>query len=121
MQCLQLTRGDPPANPLKWYFNETITLPEKGAKWVIGFILSEGLAHYDQLNVVTNTDGVLVLQGFYTQNIGGPGSGIVVPVTIDLYRANKDRWIKSGYRTITFGTPPTGDLLTWLKANAVPR
>lgn len=121
MQCLQLTRGDPPATPLKWYFNKTITLPEKGANWVIGFILSEWSTHYYQLNVVTNTDRVLVLQGFYTQNIGGPGSGIVVPVTIDLYRANKDGWIKSGYRTITFDTPPTGDLLTWLKANAVPR
>ena len=121
MQCLQLTRGDPPKGSMKWYFNQTITLPEKGTNWVIGFILSESSIHYDQLNVVTNTDRVLVLQGFYTKNIGGPGSGIVVPVTIDLYRANKDGWIKSGYRTITFDTPPTGDLLTWLKANAVPR
>lgn len=28
-------------------------------------------------------------------------------------------WINSTYRTITFLEPPTGDLLTWLQANAV--
>lgn len=28
-------------------------------------------------------------------------------------------WINSSYRTITFLEPPTGDLLTWLQANAV--
>lgn len=28
-------------------------------------------------------------------------------------------WTNQAYRTITFETPPTGDLLTWLQANAV--
>lgn len=28
-------------------------------------------------------------------------------------------WINSAYRTVTFLEPPTGDLLTWLQANAV--
>ena len=28
-------------------------------------------------------------------------------------------WINQAYRTITFATPPTGDLLTWLQANGV--
>lgn len=28
-------------------------------------------------------------------------------------------WSNQAYRTITFATPPTGDLLTWLQANAV--
>lgn len=28
-------------------------------------------------------------------------------------------WINSTYRTITFLEPPTGDLLTWLQANAI--
>lgn len=26
-------------------------------------------------------------------------------------------WTNQAYRTITFATPPTGDLLTWLQAN----
>ena len=30
-------------------------------------------------------------------------------------------WKKEVYRNITFTTPPTGDLLTWLKANATPQ
>lgn len=28
-----------------------------------------------------------------------------------------DAWINDAYRTLTFPTPPTGDLLTWLQAN----
>jgi len=32
----------------------------------------------------------------------------------------RDRsWIDEAYRTVTFETAPTGDLLTWLEANAV--
>ena len=27
-------------------------------------------------------------------------------------------WYNEAYRTLTFATPPTGDLLTWLQANA---
>ena len=26
-------------------------------------------------------------------------------------------WTNTAYRTLTFATPPTGDLLTWLQAN----
>ena len=121
MQCLQLTRGDPPAATLKWYFNETITLPEKGANWVIGFILSEGSTHYDRLNVILNTDDVLILQGEYDTNIGGPGSGIVVPDTMASESDTHARRVERGFCTITFDTPPTGDLLTWLKDNATPQ
>lgn len=32
---------------------------------------------------------------------------------------NADSWVNEAYRTITFFEPPTGDLLTWLQANAV--
>ena len=30
---------------------------------------------------------------------------------------NNDSWTNTAYRTITFSTPPSGDLLTWLQAN----
>jgi hypothetical protein len=33
--------------------------------------------------------------------------------------AGNANWINSAYRTVTFLDPPTGDLLTWLQANAV--
>ena len=32
---------------------------------------------------------------------------------------NSVYWLNTAYRTITFDEPPTGDLLTWLQANAV--
>lgn len=31
----------------------------------------------------------------------------------------QDGWLSQEYRTVTFETPPTGDLLTWLQENAV--
>ena len=34
-----------------------------------------------------------------------------------LNRPNWTGWTNETYRTITFATPPTGDLLTWLQAN----
>lgn len=34
-----------------------------------------------------------------------------------VYTWSDDQWTNQAYRTITFQTPPTGDLLTWLQAN----
>ena len=36
----------------------------------------------------------------------------------DVYYSTKG-WVNNAYRTSTFSEPPTGDLLTWLQANAV--
>lgn len=33
----------------------------------------------------------------------------------------KTTWVNQAYRTITFDEEPTGDLLTWLEANATPQ
>lgn len=115
MQCLQLTRGEPPAAPLKWYFNKTITLPEKGTEWKINFTLSGETIEYYKLSVILKTDEGLTLYGHCTIYMGHP-----IAASKELYMT-KSGWVKSDYRTITFDTPPTGDLLTWLKANAVPQ
>ena len=45
-----------------------------------------------------------------------PGSGIYYDA-INVWNANG--LVNEAYRTITFFEPPTGDLLTWLQANAV--
>ncbi len=39
----------------------------------------------------------------------------------DLYVSDDENhlWVSSAYRKLTFDTPPTGDLLTWLQANGV--
>ena len=115
MQCLQLTRGDPPATPLKWYFNQTITLPEKGTEWRINFTLRAEIAEFHKINVVLNTNDVLTLYGYYYEYIG-----MQITINRELYN-DKSGWVKSGYRTITFATPPAGDLLAWLKDNATPK
>ena len=115
MQCLQLTRGDPPATSMKWYFNRTIILPKKGTTWTIDFVLGSSSTSYYKLGVVLIND-VLTLRGtyYYLQH------GLQFSLNEDLYTDN-DGWSKVDYRTITFDAPPTGDLLTWLKANATPQ
>ena len=115
MQCLQLTRGDPPATTLKWYFNKTITLPEKGTEWVINFTLGSNTTEYHKFKVILKTEEGLTLCGYYTIYMGQPLTN-----SKDLY-SDRSGWFQSSYRTITFATPPTGDLLTWLEANATPQ
>lgn len=112
MQCLQLTRGDPPATPLKWYFNETITLPEKGTKWTIDFVLGNSSTSYYNLKVKLINDVPNLSAAYYIDMMGQQ-----VSQNKNLYDA-KAGWSKSSYRTITFATPPTDTLLSWLKANA---
>ena len=116
MQCLQLTRGDPPAVSMKWYFNQTITLPKKGTEWTIDFVLGDSTTEYHKLSVILDTNNGLTLRGKYSASMGG----LPITTTKDLY-TDKNGWADSAYRNITFTTPPTGDLLTWLKANAVPQ
>ena len=112
MQCLQLTRGDPPKASMKWYFNQTITLPEKGTTWTIDFVLGSLTTSYYNLNVKLIND-VLTLSGtYYVYKFDKPFSQ-----DKKLYDDNRG-WSQSDYRTITFATPPTGTLLSWLKDNA---
>ena len=115
MQCLQLTRGDPPATPLKWYFNQTITLPEKGTTWKIDFVLGDSNSYFN-LYVRLDRQSVKHLVCYIEVDFGGTTGSREV----DLY-SDSNGWVKSGYRTITFATPPTGDLLVWLKDNATPQ
>lgn len=115
MQCLQLTRGDPPKAPTKWYFNQTITLPEKGTTWTIDFVLGSSTTSYYNLKVRLIND-VLTLSGtYYIYKFDKPFSQ-----DNKLYDDNRG-WSDSGHRTITFATPPTDTLLSWLKANATPK
>lgn len=39
--------------------------------------------------------------------------------TTKIYGADVNTWMNQAYRKLTFDTPPTGDLLTWLQANGV--
>lgn len=45
------------------------------------------------------------------------GEGSTEKVTAWYFEDGAETWTNEDYRTITFSTPPTGDLLTWLQAN----
>lgn len=115
MQCLQLTRGGPPVAPLKWNFNQTITLPEKGTKWTIDFVLGNSSTSYYNLKVKLINDVPNLCGAYYIDMMGQQ-----VSQDKTLYN-DKAGWSNSSYRTIIFDTPPTGTLLSWLKDNATPK
>lgn len=48
-------------------------------------------------------------------------SGNSVYVAKQQKKGDKATWSNQAYRTITFDEEPTGDLLTWLQANATPQ
>lgn len=48
-------------------------------------------------------------------------SGNSVYVAKQQKKGDKATWNNQAYRTITFDEEPTGDLLTWLQANATPQ
>lgn len=89
---------------LTWYFNETIDV-SISRNFVINF-LSGGLSC--QTLQVGDTFGYLV---YYS---GG--------TAYRAYSSHSYSWYNgTNYRTITFDEAPSGDLLTWLQANATPQ
>lgn len=109
MQC-RLPRKNAPNKPsLTWYFNETITW-SKGATYAATFTCN-GVSYAGIRHLYTTGSN----QKSYLQYMGGS----YINVGYMIARPPKAfTWIKEAYRTITFNAPPTGDLLTWLEANA---
>lgn len=101
---------------LTWYFNETIDItsqPDKfwgdGRGIAVSFVSGYYGFTYDHLiRDYDDTYGVRTLI-YYRK----------VTETRDL--AYRNGWRGEVYRTITFDELPTGDLLTWLQANATPQ
>ena len=59
--------------------------------------------------------------GYTYSKISASGSGPMAALYYDDIKvySGMDGWVSVTYQTITFGTSPSGDLLTWLEANAV--
>lgn len=101
---------------LTWYFNETIDItsqPDKfwgyGRGIAVSFVSGYYGFTYDHLiRDYDDTYGVRTLI-YYRKSTE----------TRDL--AYRNGWRGQVYRTITFDELPTGDLLTWLQANATPQ
>ena len=101
---------------LTWYFNETIDITSQPDKFwgyssgiAVSFVSGYYGFTYDHLiRDYDDTFGVRTL--IYYRKISE---------TRDL--AYRNGWRGEVYRTITFDELPTGDLLTWLQANATPQ
>lgn len=96
---------------------------KQGETWVIDEnpdIINDG----NYLNfTITFTSNNTVFYKLYSADYGG---GYYYLFYYEVYNEgplvyNKyyQAWINEAYRTVTFNTAPTGDLLTWLQANAV--
>ena len=101
---------------LTWYFNETIDITSQPDKFwgyssgiAVSFVSGYYGFTYDHLiRGYDDTYGVRTL--IYYRKI-----------TETRELAYRNGWRGQVYRTITFDELPTGDLLTWLQANATPQ
>ena len=86
-----------------WILNETLPTPDSNLFFRVNFVSNnQPYTAIDWDPDVTNYS--------YT-NSSGPSFDRTVYIPTG--------WIDSSYRTITLAEPATGDLLTWLQANAV--
>ena len=106
------------------YTNGDLYLVEGGAvssgeTWVLNESgLEDHLLSYQSVAFTSNGKSYIAIQNFSS------GSGLFYYTTeynydVTYVDGGPDGffWENQAYRTITFSTPPTGDLLTWLQAN----
>ena len=92
--------------------------PSTGETWVLNYPDSS------HTNVITSditftSNGVVYNKLQYSQISGGRTTFKLFYDTTEayVYTAGGGTWNDEAYRTITFASAPTGDLLTWLQAN----
>lgn len=112
MQC-RLPRKNVPDKKLSltWYLNETISW-SAAATYYADFTCNGG--YYDAIQLTYSAKPGATLYIKYRKH----GSNTSIKVAELKKRL---QWLQEFYRTITFDAPPTGDLLTWLEANATPQ
>ena len=116
MQC-RLPRKNVPdkKSSRTWYLNETISW-DSAVTYIADFTCDGG--YYDAINLTYSNKPSATLYIRYRKH----GSTTWVRVAELIRNTNPlFEWRKEVYRTITFDVPPTGDLLTWLTANATPQ
>ena len=114
MQC-RLPRKSYKKPSRTWYLNETISW-SAAATYKADFTCDGN--YYDAIDLTYTSRPRDKLHIRY-RNHGSTKWTVVA----DLIRIADPpfQWNKEVYRTITFDAPPTGDLLTWLEANATPQ
>lgn len=97
---------------LTWYFNDDITIT-KSVEYEAAFTIATSGKNFIALKLNRDPRRSMI-QGIYKLPLAGYTQKLA------LY-TNLDGWSKQEYRTITFEEEPTGDLLTFLQANATPQ
>lgn len=112
MQC-RLPRKNVPnkKSNLTWYLNNQISW-SAAATYYADFTCDGG--YYDAINLTFSVKPGATLYIKYRKH------GLTTWTKVAELQ-NILHWINEVYRTITFDAPPTGDLLTWLTANATPQ
>ena len=89
--------------------------------WVLNYQIKPGSQSYNftGLNFVSNNSTFDRI--YYQRNAVDDGNlsyyNASVETGVYSFYDYSDQWVNEAYRTITFNTAPTGDLLTWLQAN----
>lgn len=101
-----------------WKLNETLDIYRvNGSKrgYYTADFISNG-EKFAQIQTEDDNDD----QGQYLEyyKVANSGSPTLVYHSVQ-HNTDGYEWENQAYRTLTFSTPPTGDLLTWLKSNGV--
>lgn len=92
-----------------------------GETWVINETVSMPQTDYMEANFVSNNKH---FDAIYRDIFGQEQEKYFIRYSNEMVYEGEvsggySYWLDEAYRTVTFETPPTGDLLTWLQANAV--
>lgn len=97
-----------------------------GETWLLNETLTESNVDFTSLNFTSNSQPFVRILRQYNNTPIPPVNSLLYYKSDGTYAVavytNDDGiafWNKQAFRTITFDTAPTGDLLTWLQANGV--
>ena len=89
----------------------------QGETWLINKTLNYENFQASNISFTSNGRSYTSLSRVYAPE-GNPPYKVLKYGWTNVYY-DDEGWSNEAYRTITFETPPTGDLLTWLETNAV--
>lgn len=99
---------------LTWVINEKPSVPDKmfSVKFTSDAIRYNNIGLSSTGDALPGIPGVLI--AYHREEDG------MFDQVYEIYQGT-ERWSSQAYRTLTFETAPSGELLTWLQANAVPQ
>lgn len=99
---------EPVSSGETWVLNSTIAAPSNSIDENINFLCVDTSQNF--IRILVESEGKGVHLEYFAQGDSSTAGTVVLSGGIT---------VATEYRTITFSTAPTGDLLTWLQANGV--